>query len=93
MLGQSTVTDADQFETAFSYRIFPNPANEFVFFEASSKIKSIAIYKSNGICIFLKDNIYAFSTKLDVSGYSTGIYIVRLKIEGNQIFSSRLIIR
>lgn len=93
MLGQSTVTDVDRFETAFSYRIFPNPASEFVFFEASSKIKNIAIYKSNGICVFLKDNISAFSTKLDVSGYSTGIYIVRLKIEGNQIFSSRLTIR
>jgi len=93
MLGQSTVTDVDQFETAFSYRIFPNPASEFAFFEASTKIKSIAIYKSNGICVFLNDNISVFSTKLDVSGYSAGIYIVRLKIEGNHTFSSKLIIR
>jgi len=92
MLGQS-VTDVDQFETALSYRIFPNPASDVVFVESSSKIVSLDIFNGNGKRILNKVGISSFSTKLDVSGYSPGIYVVRLKIEGNQTINSKLVIR
>jgi len=92
MLGQS-VTGVDQFETALSYRIFPNPASDVVFLESSSKIMSIDIFNGNGKRILNKVGISSFSTKLDVSGYSPGIYVVQLKIQGNQTISSKLVIR
>jgi len=92
MLGQS-VTDVDQFETALSYRVFPNPASDVVFLESSSKIMSIDIFNGNGKRILNKVGVSSFSTKLDVLGYSPGIYVVQLKIQGNQTISSKLVIR
>jgi len=92
MLGQP-VTGVDQVETALSYRIFPNPASDVVFLESSSKIMSIDIFIGNGKRILNKVGISSFSTKLDVSGYSPGIYVVLLKTEGKQTISSKLVIR
>ena len=92
MLGQ-TVTDVDQFETALSYRIFPNPASDVVFLESTSKIMSIDIFNGHGKRILNKVGVSSFSTKLDVSGYSTGVYVVRLKFQENQTINSKLVIR
>jgi len=92
MLGQS-ITGVDKFETAFSYRIFPNPDKDVVYLESSSEIISLDIFNSNGECILTKTGISAFSTKLDVSGFSPGIYVVHLKTNGNQIINSKLVIR
>jgi hypothetical protein len=92
MLGQS-VTRVDQFETALSYRIFPNPASDVVFLESTSKIMSIDIFNGHGKRILNKVGVSSFSTKLDVSGYSTGVYVVRLKFQENQTINSKLVIR
>jgi len=40
-----------------------------------------------------KTGISAFSTKLDVSGLSTGIYVLRFRTKENQTISSKLIVR
>lgn len=93
MLGASTVTATGKPETAPCYRIFPNPANEVVYLESSSEIQNIEVFNSGGICILNKSGIAAFSVKTDVSGFSPGIYIVRLKTKGNQPQTARLVVR
>lgn len=92
MLGQS-ITGADQFEAAIAYRIFPNPASDLVFVESSSEITSLDIFHSSGKCVRHIFGISAFSTKLDVSGFCPGIYILRLKTKGNQTINSKLVVR
>ena len=92
MLGQYT-TGVDKFETAFSYRIFPNPAHDVVFLESSSEIRNLDIFNSNGTCLLNKTGLSVFSTKLDISGFSSGIYVLRLKTKENQIINSKLVIR
>lgn len=91
MLG--TTSSSENLETDFSYRIFPNPTHDFVYLESSSEIQSIGIYSSDGTCVMSKDGISEFSTKVNVSGYSPGLYLVRLSIKGNQTISSKLVIR
>ena len=92
MLGKSTVTSTDGFETAFSYRIFPNPANDVVFLESSSEIQDIEVFQSSGKHILSKPGISAFSTKLDVSGFYPGIYLVRMRTRGNHSITEKLVI-
>lgn len=86
-------TSVDNIETEFSYRIFPNPASDVVYLESSSEIQSIGIFCTDGTCIMLKDGFSAFSTKVNVSGYSPGIYLVQLKIKGNQTIHSKLVVQ
>jgi len=93
MLGKSTVTSTDRFETAFSHRIFPNPANDVVFLESSSEIQNIEVFQSSGKLMMSKPGISAFSTKLDLSGFMPGIYLVRMKTKGNHTITEKLVIR
>ena len=79
-------------ETEFSYRIFPNPTHDLLYLESSSEIQSIGIYSSNGTCVTTKYGISGFSMKISVSGFSPGLYLVRLKTKGNQTISSKLVI-
>lgn len=92
MPGKSTVTLADLPETSFSYRIFPNPARDLVFLESSSEILTIDMFRSNGQNVLTKTGIMAYTTKLDVSQFSSGIYIVCIKTKGNQTITAKLII-
>ena len=92
MLGKSTVTSTDGFETTFSYRIFPNPANDVVFLESSSEIQDIEVFQSSGKLILSKPGISAFSTKLDVSGFYPGVYLVRMRTRGNHSITEKLVI-
>jgi len=93
MLGKSTITATDRFETEFNYRIFPNPATDLVFLESSDEIKSIEVYQSTGKCVLNKTGLILFSTKIDVSGFAPGIYLIRLKTKGNHTITSKLIIQ
>ncbi len=92
MLGQS-ITGTDKFETVLSYRIFPNPAKDVICLESTIEISSLDIFNSDGKCMTNKTGLSAFSTKLDVSGFSSGIYVIRFKTKGNQIINSKLVIR
>ena len=86
-------TSVNNIETDFSYRIFPNPAHGLVYFESSSEIQSMGIFRSDGTCILSKSGMSSFSTKIDISGYTAGIYVVRLAIKGNQTIHSKLVIQ
>ncbi len=91
--GQTLTTSTETDQEASSYRIFPNPATEVVYLESTSEIQSIEIYNCNGKCILYKTELNTFSTQLNISGLSSGIYLVRMKIKGEKIVSSKLIVR
>jgi len=86
-------TSSVEIEDGFSYRIFPNPAKDVVYLESSSEIQCVRIYRIDGTCILSKDGLSIFSTRVSVSDFSPGIYLVQLKINGNQIIHSKLVIQ
>jgi hypothetical protein len=86
-------TGIESFESDFDYRIFPNPANEVVYFEASSEIQSIRIYRANGTSIVSREKLSTYSTQVNVSGFSPGIYFVQLKTKGNKVVNSKFVVR
>ena len=93
MPGKSVNTFSVQEENSFSYRIFPNPASEIVYIEASSEILEIEVFQSSGKNVLHKSGFSAFSTKMDVSNLSSGIYLIRLKIKGKPTVNSKLVVR
>ena len=91
MLG--TTSTSETLETDISCRIFPNPTHDVVYLESSSEIQRIGIFSNDGTCVITKEGNSGFSTQIDVSGLSSGFYIVRLILKGNHIFNSKLIIK
>jgi len=79
-------------ETDFSYRIFPNPTHDLLYLESSYEIQGVEIFTSQGTCVMMKDGLSTYSTQLNVSTYSHGIYFVQLKTKGNQIIHSKLVV-
>ena len=93
MLGESTNANTDQFQVADGLRIFPNPASDPVNIEGSSEIQEIQVFNSNGKSVFRQSRIFKFSTRLDVSGLTSGIYLVCLKVKGNKLITNKLVVR
>lgn len=85
-------TGIDKLEPRFSYRVFPNPAKDLIYLEASSEIQYIEIFRSNGTNVVRKSGLSSFSTQLDISSLSNGIYLVRLYTKGEPPISSKLVV-
>jgi hypothetical protein len=93
MPGKSVSTFYDPEEVTNSYRIFPNPATEMVYIETSSEMQEIEIFNNSGKSVFHKSGLSAFSTKVNVSNLTSGIYLIRMKIKGKATISSKLVVR
>ena len=77
----------------FSYRIFPNPASEIVYLEASSEINEIEVFQNTGERSIHLSALATFEVQLNISDLKPGIYLVRLKLKGQLPINSKLIIQ
>jgi hypothetical protein len=66
--------------------IYPNPANNLIFFNTSRKIKNIVIYSSEGKMVLLKENIQG---SLNISMLKQGIYFVNLLTHDGKQYKTR----
>ena len=73
-----------------SFVIYPNPAVDFVNIETPEHA-CIYIYDANGVGILIQ-NIPQGNTKIDISAYKQGVYIIKIVSE-NEIRSEKLIVR
>jgi hypothetical protein len=93
MPGKSIPTTVDLQPQAFSYRIFPNPTSELVYIEASSEINGIEVFSSGGKLVLSQSGISACETRVDVSNFAPGVYLINMKLAGKQPIRSKLVVR
>lgn len=80
-------------ESDFGYRVYPNPASEVVYLEASAEIAGIRLFQLDGKCIANKTGLSTFSTELDLSGIRPGMYFIQLTTKDQHTINSKLMIR
>lgn len=85
-------TGTEILDSEYSYRVFPNPAKDVVYLEVSSAIQYVEIFRSNGTRVMRESGYSGYSTKLDISGLSSGIYLVRLYSKGQSPITSKLVV-
>lgn len=93
MPGTTVTGDFDVFEAANNYRLFPNPANSIVYLESQSEIESIEIFGIDGVNVFKSYHVGANLVKIDVTGFTPGMYIVRFKTAANKIRTEKLLVK
>jgi hypothetical protein len=76
----------------FELRVFPNPANSFTKVTSGTKIiEQISLFDISGKEVLFTKPLQSSYT-FDTSNFSTGVYLLKISIEG-QVFSERLIIQ
>jgi choice-of-anchor B domain-containing protein len=81
----STIT----FNAADETRMYPNPARDVVnVLTENQKIQNISIFNKLGQLVYEKSQINDFNFSLNISGFSSGMYLVKL----NNNISKKLII-
>lgn len=68
--------------------IFPNPVNDFLYIENAEILKSIEIYNYLGVIIFSGK---PENSKLNVTNYSSGIYMVQLCTNKGNVITKKFI--
>jgi hypothetical protein len=71
------------------FNIYPNPANNFLDVETAFKDCSVTIFDNTGKLI-LKEKTVRNKTRLDLSGFSNGMYFIQMQSE-EKILSKKFI--
>lgn len=66
-------------------KIFPNPTNEYINFESENVIRNLLVLNSTGKTILNYENLNSTKGILDLSGLSSGIYILRLRTVDGEV--------
>ena len=79
---------------SLSTKIFPNPTREKITITSEHTIKSVSLYNSIGNQLLLVNNNEnnMKETKLDLSTFTKGIYLLKININ-NQIINHRIILQ
>jgi hypothetical protein len=59
--------------------VYPSPTKSNLYFKSDSPIEKVEIYSLFGVCVLSADNVYE---KLNVSGLTDGLYLIRVYING-----------
>lgn len=80
------LTDIDE----ASIRLFPNPASDQLFIDATSRINHVEVFSELGVLV-LDLNANSLNLALDLSELSKGIYLVNIYLEGDQTVIRKLV--
>jgi len=87
--GSSTgVSEINDFS---KFAIYPNPASDHIYINSPDEVDNISIFNSFGQLIYSLNHTDQH-IQLDISGYNTGIYFIRIQ-SGRKTTSGKLIIR
>lgn len=71
------------------YSYYPNPTNGVVTINSKDVISSVMVYNVQGRLLF-SDDINNLTTQVDISGFATGTYFFKMKID-NQVVNFKVV--
>ncbi|PCH91564.1 MAG: hypothetical protein COB85_08950, partial [Bacteroidetes bacterium] len=76
------------------FKLYPNPANSSVFYiESGDPISEIEVYNITGQLLYgVKGAVPLQTIQIDLKNASTGIYLVRVRFENDQVETRKLVI-
>lgn len=91
-MAEPTISNISQFEKRPVYRIFPNPAADYLYIQSENRLtKTIGIYNLLGALVFT-DSFNEREKKVLLSEFPRGLYLLRISSEGIPDRTVRLLI-
>lgn len=89
MIGQATGNEEETARPVF--RIFPNPASDYLYVESDDIIRQVSVYSLTGILLNDLKDTGRYTISVDVSGMKPGLYIINVNTASGKIFSSKFL--
>ena len=86
-------TGVSAIESAFSCRVYPNPASDLLYLESSSLINEYKVFSIDGVCVMARNGISTYSADLNITGLKSGIYLVQIKTRDNKVVNSKFVVK
>ncbi len=74
-------------------RLFPNPAIDIVYVESDAPLTGVEFYSLSGRLVYQNLSPSGFSVPVDIRGFSPGLYLVKIAVEGGSVISRKLVVR
>ncbi|MFY0602070.1 MAG: CotH kinase family protein [Cyclobacteriaceae bacterium] len=75
------------------FSVFPNPSKDYFYINAKQKIQTVVLFNTLGQEFSTTAVESSLSTRIDLSDYKSGLYIVKVYFENKQYAVSSLIVR
>jgi hypothetical protein len=75
-----------------SFKIYPNPTNDYFIIDSETAILNVVIYSMNGVKI-LDKTINNQEIKINSSDWTKGYYLVNLRLKNGYVFSKKVLIQ
>ena len=82
------VAGIETFKDKFAVKLYPNPTAKLLNIEThKNEVAEVAIYSTTGVTVFKTETL----TQIDVSHLTAGTYLVRIKLDDNNVLFSKFI--
>ncbi len=86
------VSDVPESNLAVSVRVFPNPANDIIFFESAERMLAIEIFSADGTLVSRADSKMGYSVPVNLHTLNQGFYVARITLAGKKQITSKFVI-
>lgn len=69
---------------SINIKVFPNPANSYMFIQSDNIIQGVSLYYINGKLVKQFDQIQSDNTRLDLSDLPRGLYLLKTQTEAGE---------
>jgi hypothetical protein len=91
-VGFMLITGIGEMDKNNLIRIYPNPSKDYVIIESEQEINQVSITNYIGLANFEKEENNVRYLKVNTSGYSNGIYLVRCRMSDSNTVIKKLVI-
>lgn len=84
--GTTSISDTEKTQ----FRVYPNPANDYLKIETADKITNLKIVNIQGQVVLSKEN--QITNNINISKLNAGVYFITVKTENN-IFTEKLLVK
>ena len=93
MIHKIETLNIDRFQNNTQIKVYPNPSSETFTIVCSQSMETIQLYNLQGQLLKQMDAVNTNETKIDISQFKTGVYLLKITTRSKKSISKRIILK